>query len=102
MKNEIDKKLENDAAVHWQPGMPLPKWADKHTMALIAYHHGEPISPEGLKFHPLKVTKPGRANLFDVSYALKYFESRIAAAGVHRVGSIRVRGQARKGLKVLR
>ncbi len=43
----------------------------------------EPISPDGLKFHPLKVTKP----LFDVTYALKYFDNRINQAGVHRVGA---------------
>ena len=87
MTIKTEPRMETDVAVHWQPGQPLPKWADKHTMAHIAYHHGEPISPDGLKFHPLKVTKPGRANLFDVAYALKYFESRIAAAGVHCVGA---------------
>jgi hypothetical protein len=81
----------NETTPKWAPGQPLPKWAGKATMSAIATWHGEPISPDGLKFHPLKVTKPGRANLFDVSYALKYFESRIKQAGVHRVGFTRRR-----------
>ena len=78
---------KTDATPRWVPGQPLPIWADKNSMAAIATWHGEPISPDGLKFHPLKVTRPGRANLFDVTYALKYFDNRINQAGVHRVGA---------------
>jgi hypothetical protein len=75
----------------WRPGEPLPVRADKTDMARIVSHLVEPVSPSGLKFHPLLVTRPGRANLFDVESTLKYFRNRILRAGEYRLGIVRSR-----------
>jgi|TARA_R110000764_G_scaffold118140_1_gene205582 hypothetical protein len=64
----------------WNPEFPLPKHADRKTLAAIITHHFFPISHRTLQTWPLTVRRPNRASIYNVEEAMAYAESKLSSA----------------------
>jgi len=62
---------------HWLPDQPLPRYADRKTLAAIITHRCFPISPRTLKRWLLTARKPNKAVVYDVTEALEYAEKQL-------------------------
>ena len=75
--------LEN--SITWEAGQPLPRFANRKTLAKIISHFYFPISHRTLQNPqqwPLKYYKPNRAAVYDVTEAMEMAESKLKSAGV--------------------
>ena len=59
---------------NWQPKQPLPRYADRKTLAAIITHNFFPISHRTLQTWPLTVRRPNRAAVYEVAEALELAE----------------------------
>ena len=62
---------------HWLPDQPLPRYADRKTLAAIITHRCFPISPRTLERWSLTARKPNKAVVYDVTEALEYAEKQL-------------------------
>ena len=62
---------------HWLPDQPLPRYADRKTLAAIITHRCFPISPRTLERWPLTTRKPNKAAVYNVTEALEYAEKQL-------------------------
>jgi hypothetical protein len=68
----------------WSPGQPLPRYADRNTLAAIITHRCFPISPRTLERWPLTARKPNKAVVYDVTEALDYAEQQLNKAYAYK------------------
>ena len=71
---------------HWAPEQPLPKYADRKTLAAIITHHCFPISHRTLQTWPLTVRRPNRAAVYDVNEALEYAQAKLDKSVCYKQG----------------
>ena len=67
-------------AVHWNPDLPLPRNANRKTLAAIITHHYFPIGHRTLQTWPLTVRRPNRANIYDVQEAMEFAEKKLESS----------------------
>jgi hypothetical protein len=65
---------------NWAPEQPLPKYADRKTLAAIITHYCFPISHRTLQTWPLTVRRPNRAAVFEVTEAMEYAKAKLECA----------------------
>ena len=70
----------------WAPEQPLPKYADRKTLAAIITHHCFPISHRTLQTWPLTVRRPNRAAVYDVNEALEYAQTKLDKTVCYKQG----------------
>lgn len=70
----------------WAPEQPLPKYADRKTLAAIITHHCFPISHRTLQTWPLTVRRPNRAAVYDVNEALEYAQTKLDKSVCYKQG----------------
>jgi len=70
----------------WAPEQPLPKYADRKTLAAIITHHCLPISHRTLQTWPLTVRRPNRAAVYDVGEALECAQSKLDKSVCYKQG----------------
>jgi hypothetical protein len=70
----------------WQPEQPLPRYADRKTLAAIITHNFFPISYRTLQTWPLTVRRPNRAAVYEVAEALTYAEQKMEGAISYKQG----------------
>ena len=68
----------------WSPDQPLPRYADRKTLAVIITHRCFPISPRTLERWPLTARKPNKAVVYDVTEALEYAEQQLNKAYAYK------------------
>jgi hypothetical protein len=66
--------------VHWNPDLPLPRNANRKTLAAIITHHYFPIGHRTLQTWPLTVRRPNRANIYDVQEAMEFAEKKLESS----------------------
>ena len=71
---------------NWEPGKPLPKYADRKILAAIITHYRFPISPRTLQTWPLTARHPNRAVVYDVNEAFEYAQSKLDLAPCYKQG----------------
>lgn len=74
----------SDKAITWKPGQPLPRYANRKTVAEIISHHYFPISPRTLQnqeLWPLTYYKPNRAVVIEVAEAMAVAKDKMKASG---------------------
>lgn len=76
----------NKSSLDWTPGGPLPKYADRGTLAQIISFHCFPVSARTLRDWPLVARRPNKRVIYDVTDALKYAEGLIDAAPAYKQG----------------
>ena len=69
---------------HWEPDLPLPKNADRKTLAAIITHHFFPISHRTLQTWSLTVRRPNRAAVYNVEEAMAYAELKLQTATTYK------------------
>ena len=69
---------------HWEPDLPLPKNADRKTLAAIITHHFFPISHRTLQTWPLTVRRPNRAAVYNVEEAMAHAELKLQTATTYK------------------
>ena len=70
----------------WQPEQPLPRYADRKTLAAIITHNFFPISHRTLQTWPLTVRRPNRAAVYEVAEALEFAEQKMEGAISYKQG----------------
>ena len=65
---------------NWEPEQPLPRFADRKTLAAIITHNFFPISHRTLQTWPLTVRRPNRAAVYEVAEALAFAEQKLDGA----------------------
>lgn len=65
---------------NWAPEQPLPKYADRKTLAAIITHYCFPISHRTLQTWPLTARRPNRAAVFEVAEAMEYAKAKLECA----------------------
>ena len=70
----------------WQPEQPLPRFADRKTLAAIITHNSLPISHRTLQTWPLTVRRPNRAAVYEVAEALEFAEQKMEGAISYKQG----------------
>lgn len=70
----------------WEPDKPLPRFADRKTTADIISHFYFPISPRTIETWPLKVRRPNRAAVLEVTEAMSLAERKLENAVVYKQG----------------
>ncbi|MDA9855468.1 hypothetical protein N9C80_03470 [Paracoccaceae bacterium] len=70
----------------WQPELPLPRYADRKTLAAIITHNFFPISHRTLQTWPLTVRRPNRAAVYEVTEALEFAEQKLEGAISYKQG----------------
>jgi len=68
----------------WSPDQPLPRYADRKTLASIITHRCFPISSRTLERWPLTARKPNKAVVYEVTEALEYAEQQLIDAYAYR------------------
>ena len=71
----------------WVAGQPLPRNADRKTIAAIITALCFPVSPRTIERWPLPVRKVNGAALYETTVALAMAEAKLAAAHVYKLGS---------------
>jgi hypothetical protein len=71
---------------HWAPELPLPRFADRKTLAAIITHHYFPVSHRTIQTWPLTVRRPNRAAVYDVAEAMEFAEQKLADATCYKQG----------------
>jgi hypothetical protein len=71
----------------WQPEQPLPRYADRKTLAAIITHNFFPISHRTLQTWPLTVRRPNRAAIYEVAEALALAEQKFDGAISYKQGN---------------
>ena len=61
----------------WAPEQPLPKYADRKTLAAIITHYCFPISHRTLQTWPLTARRPNRAVVYEVAEAIQLAEAKL-------------------------
>ena len=64
----------------WVPDQPLPKYADRKTLAAIVTHKLFPVSPRTIERWPLVAKRPNKSVVYLVEEALRYAESQLENA----------------------
>lgn len=70
----------------WEPDQPLPRFADRKTLAAIITHNFFPISHRTLQTWPLTVRRPNRAAVYEVAEALAFAEQKLDGAVSYKQG----------------
>ena len=70
----------------WQPEQPLPRYADRKTLAAIITHNFFPLSHRTLQTWPLTVRRPNRAAVYEVAEELTYAEQKMEDAISYKQG----------------
>ena len=70
----------------WQPEQPLPRYADRKTLAAIITHNFFPISHRTLQTWPLTVRRSNRAAVYEVAEALEFAEQKMEGAISYKQG----------------
>ena len=70
----------------WQPEQPLPRYADRKTLAAIITHNFFPNSHRTLQTWPLTVRRPIRAAVYEVAEALGCAEQKMEGAISYKQG----------------
>ena len=70
----------------WQPEQPLPRYADRKTLAAIVTHNFFPISHRILQTWPLSARRPNRAAVYEVAEALELAEQKLEGAISYKQG----------------
>ena len=73
----------------WQPEQPLPRFADRKTLAAIITHKFFPVSHRTLQTWPLTVRRPNRSAIYEVTEALAYAEQKLEGAAPYQQGEDR-------------
>ena len=71
-----------------QPEQPLPRYADRKTLAAIITHNFFPISHRTLQTWPLTVRRPNRAAVYEVAEALEFAEQKLEGAISYKQGGL--------------
>jgi hypothetical protein len=71
--------------VSWVAGQPLPRNADRKTIAAIVTALCFPVSPRTIERWPLPVRKVNGAALYETKVALAMAEAKLAAAHVYKL-----------------
>tara|TARA_B100001057_G_scaffold365682_1_gene368821 strand:+ start:902 stop:1144 length:243 start_codon:yes stop_codon:yes gene_type:complete len=71
----------------WAPAQPLPKYADRKTLAAIITHHFFPISHRTLQTWPITVRRPNRAAVYEVSEAMEFAQSKLDKSVCYKQGA---------------
>jgi hypothetical protein len=87
--------------VSWSAGQPLPRNADRRTLAAIITSLFFPVSPRTLEKWPLQVTKVNGAAISATADAIAIAEAKLAAARTYKLGTGRPTVQATCGSKPL-
>ena len=53
----------------WKPNQPIPKHANRKTLAAIITYHFFPVSHRTIQTWPLIVSRPNRAAIYEVAEA---------------------------------
>ncbi len=69
---------------NWQPGEPLPAYADRPTAAAIVTHHCFPISHRTIEKWPLTVRRPNKTCVYSVDEVLEVAERKLAEAYAYK------------------
>jgi hypothetical protein len=69
---------------NWQPGQPLPTYADRATAAAIITHHFFPISHRTIEKWPLTVRRPNKTCVYRVEELLTLAERKLAEAHAYK------------------
>jgi len=72
----------------WQPDQPLPKNADRKTIARIVSHLCFPVSDRTIETWPLKVCRPNRSAVIAVEDALAYAQSKLEKSVSYKQGEV--------------
>ena len=72
----------------WQPEQPLPRYADRKTLAAIITHNFFPISHRTLQTWPLTVRRPNLAAVYEVAEALEVAEQKLEGAIAYKQGGL--------------
>jgi hypothetical protein len=84
--------------VSWVAGQPLPRNADRKTIAAIITALCFPVSPRTIERWPLPVRKVNGAALYETSVALAMAEAKLAAARVYKLASGRSQAPLKSGV----
>lgn len=68
----------------WLPGTPLPRFADKATLAAIITHNFFPIRPRSLERWPLTARRPNKAVVYDVEEAMAFAQNKLNQAYAYK------------------
>lgn len=68
----------------WQPGQPLPRYADKATTAAIITHNFFPIRPRTLERWPLVARRPNKTVVYDVKEAMALAQRKLDHAHAYK------------------
>ncbi len=82
-------KSTRSAKLYWHPGQPLPKFADRATMAAIIGHEYFPISPRTLERWPLRAWRPNKAVVYSVQEALNHAKSQMDTSPSYKQAPVR-------------
>ena len=69
---------------HWEPDLPLPRNADRKTLAAIISHHFFPISHRTLQTWPFTVRRRIRAAVYDVQEAMDFAQAKLDNAVTYK------------------
>ena len=75
----------------WKPGQPLPRNADRKTLAAIITHESGPVTHRALEDWPLVGRRFGSRKVFNVKAALEIARQRFEAATERKGGRVRDR-----------
>ena len=70
----------------WEPDQPLPRYADRKTIAAIITHSFFPVSHRTIQTWPLTVRRPNRAAIYDVAEAMEFAERKFDGAVSYKQG----------------
>ena len=76
--------MSRPACIIWQPGWPLPKWANRLTCELIVSHKHFPVSQRTLMTWPVSARRVNGHVVLNVAEVLEFAKEMEAAAPIYR------------------
>lgn len=70
----------------WDPEKPLPRYADRATIAAIISHFHFPVSARTIETWPLQARRPNRAVILSVEEAMAYAQEKLDRSITYQQG----------------